>query len=159
MLRMIYFLRNYFIINSQKHWVHCCICTGGNYFLTVIGFYCPPSVNFDALEHFGKWISSYASSELLSMGDINLDWLSVNSSRLKELCTELNLLDILSKPTRQNVKNPAKSTLIDVILTNKPHKYLACGIFAQYISDHRAIACIRDTRLPKFKLQIILKRN
>jgi hypothetical protein len=48
-----------------------------------------------------------------------------------------------------NIKYPLKSSLIDLILTNTPHRFNASGIFANDISDHCAIACVRDGKIPK----------
>lgn len=77
------------------------------------------------------------------LGDFNLDWLSPISDKLKDFCTELNLTQLINYPTRPNVKNPEKSSLLDIIITNPPHKYIASGVFANIISDHCPIACIR----------------
>ncbi len=54
-----------------------------------MGIYCPPSAPHMALEETGNLMSSFASSELTVLGDLNLDWLSESSARLKELCLEL----------------------------------------------------------------------
>ena len=48
-------------------------------------------------------------------------------------------------PTHPNPKDPEKSTLKYLILTNTPQKYIASGLFANDISDHFPIACIRET--------------
>lgn len=48
-----------------------------------------------------------------------------------------------------NVRNLANSTLIYHILTNSLHKYLFSGVFANDISYHCSIACIRDTKQKK----------
>ena len=72
---------------------------------------------------------------------------------------ELNLIQLVPSPTRPNLKYPDKSTLIDLILTNAPQKYSSVGVFSNDISDHCAVACIRDTRLPKSKPRILIKRN
>ena len=47
------------------------------------------------------------------------------------------------------MKCPEKSSLIDLILTNVPHKYSAASVFANDISDHCVIATVRNTKVPK----------
>ena len=49
------------------------------------------------------------------------------------------------------MKCPEKSSLIDLILTNVPHKYSAASVFANDISDHCVIATVRNTKVPKTK--------
>ena len=97
-------------------------------------FTAPPSAPKSAMEDLGKTLSKYAASELIILGDLNQDYLSDSSSALKQLCLELDLTQLIQHPTRPNVKNPAKSTLIDIILTNRPLKYPQTGVFAQDIA-------------------------
>ena len=79
---------------------------------------------------------------------MNWDWSSDKSASFKQQCDTLNLVQIISCPTRHN---PATGgdTLIDIILTNAVHKYVAVGVFANDLSDHCAISCVRSTKLPK----------
>lgn len=93
------------------------------------------------------------------MGDLNQDWLTSSSDQLKILCNTYNLTQIVNSVTRLNIKYPLKSSLIDLILTNTPHRFNASGIFANYISDHCAIACVRDGKIPKHSPRVITKRN
>lgn len=82
------------------------------------------------------------------MGDLNQDWLTSSSDQLKILCNTYNLTQIVNSVSRLNVKYHLKSSLIDLILTNTPHRFNASGIF-DYIHDHCAIACVRDGKIPK----------
>ncbi len=133
------------------------VCLGGNIHIQVMGIYRPPSAPLMALEELGKVLSSVASIELIILGDLNLDWLSDNSGSLKELCLELNLSQLINSFTRPNPKKPANSTLIDLILTNKPFKYPYTGVFSQGISDHCPTACVRMVKGLKLKARSILK--
>ncbi len=135
------------------------VCLGGNIHIQVMGIYRPPSAPFMALEELGKVLSSVASNELIILGVLNLDWLSDNSGSLKELCLELNLSQLINCFTRPNPKKPANSTLINLILTNKPFKYPYTGVFSQGISDHCPTACVRMVKGLKLKARSILKRN
>ena len=96
---------------------------------------------------------------MLLVGEINLDWLSSNSEELKHHCVDLNLTRLISSSTRPDTRNPEKSTLIDIILTNKPHKFTASGVFSLDLSDHCPIFCIRDTRQKKVPSNVIVKRD
>ena len=77
-----------------------------------------PLSTFDSLEEIAKLWMLHASTELLIMGDLNLDRLSDSSSIIKEQCLELNLFRLIDKSTRPNIKNPLKFTLIDIVLTH-----------------------------------------
>ena len=46
-----------------------------------------------------------------------------------------------------------------MFLTNAPHKYSTASIFANDISDHCVVATVRNTKIPKTKPRIIVKRN
>ena len=98
-------------------------------------------------------------SELLLVCDLNLDWLTASSDNLKAVCDSLNLTQLINSSTRPNTKNPSKSSLLDLILTNAPHKYTDTGVFANDLSDHCTIATIRNSKLPKTKPNIICKRD
>ena len=93
------------------------------------------------------------------MGDLNLDWLSNASDGLKDLCTSLNLSQLISAPTRPDPSILGKSTLLDLILTNRPHNFKSSGVLPLDFSDHCPIACIRDIKQVKSKPCLIVKRN
>lgn len=75
------------------------------------------------------------------------------------MCDSINFTQLVNSPTRPNLKSPEKSTLIDLILTNVPHKFSSLGVFCNDLSDHCAVAAIRNTKMPKSKSRIIYKRN
>ncbi len=62
---------------------------------------------------------------------------------------------MVDTPTRPNLKFPEKSTLIDLVFTNVPHKYSSVSVFANDVSDHCVVAVARDTKLPKQNSRII----
>lgn len=41
---------------------------------------------------------------MLVLGDFNLNWLNNTSDKLKECCFNLNLTQIITEPTRPNLK-------------------------------------------------------
>ena len=76
-----------------------------------------------------------------------------------EFCDSVNLTRIVNAPTRPNLKTPSKSTLIDLILTNEPHKYTHVGIFPDDVGDHCAVVTIRNCKVPKSKPWLIRKSS
>ena len=127
--------------------------------LLLIGVYRQPKAKAHAIEKIFDLVSSHGTSEILFMGDINLDWLTNASNSLKNLCNNLDLHQLITVPTRPNIHNLERASLLDIILTNKPHKYKASGVFSLDFSDHCPIACIRDTRQHKTQHRVIVKIN
>ena len=130
--------------------------------LIVIGVYRLPSATKDSIDKLFNLIYKYANEDLVVTGDLNLNWLNKNSNYLKEKCNQfdpLALHQLITDTTRPNLKVPEKSTLIDLILTNKPEKMAASGVFSLGISDHCPIACIWSTRMESTKPRIIHRRN
>ena len=128
-------------------------------FFNIIGCYRPPSASAEALSSLAKYLSSLESNELLLVGDLNCDWLTSASDSLKSVCDSFNLTQLINGATRPNVKCPEKSSLLDLILTNAPHKFSDIGIFANDLSDHCAVAAVRQAKLPKIKSRVLLKRD
>ena len=122
-----------------------------------MGCYRPPSTSSEALSSLNNRVSELNSSEFVIVGDLNLDWLSSASDGLKSICDSLNLSQLIDSPTRPNIKYPSRSSLLDVIITNAHHRYTDVGVFGNDLSDHCAIAVVRNAKLPKTKLRILLK--
>jgi hypothetical protein len=95
----------------------------------------------------------------LKKGDFNIDWLSGASESFKEICSNLNLTQLITEPTRPNQKKTAKSTLIDLIVLNNIDKIVSAGVFDLGVSDHCPVACIRSIHLKRSKPKIMIKRN
>jgi len=84
------------------------------------------------------------------------------SDPFKSICVFIDSLclnQLINLPTWLNHKDLVKFTLLDVILTNAPHRFSAVGVFCDDVSDHCPIVCVRDCRTPKSKLCFILKRQ
>lgn len=118
---------------------------------TIIGCYRPPSAASEALSTLTEVLSKLNNSEIILFCDLNWDWLSDKSENFKLACSSLNLVQLIDSPTRLNPSKPNSDTLLDVILTNRAHKYTAIGVFANDLSDHCAIGCVRNTKIPKLK--------
>ena len=127
--------------------------------VVIAGIYRPPRAPPSAMEKLSHILSDYAQSELLVTGDMNSDWLSNSPSTIKEACANLNLTQLIKEFTRPNLKNLDRSTLIDIILTNRPHKYTMSGVLPLGFSDHCPVVCIRDMKAPKTPTCFITKRN
>ena len=127
--------------------------------ITVTGSYKAPSAPKDSVSFIANVLTEFNSSELVLMGDLNWDWLTSASDGLKGICSELNISQLVNSPTCPTSKLPSKSTLLDLILTNNPHQFSSVGVFANDLSDHCVVACIRDTRLPKASPRTVSKIN
>ena len=68
-------------------------------------------------------------------------------------CIEFNLTQLISSPTQPDTRNPGKSTLIDIIPTNKPHKFTASGVFELDLSDQFSALEIPDKKNPSHNIK------
>lgn len=73
-----------------------------NNFINVVGLYRPPSATPKAISDITCILSQFSKSEMLVLGDFNLNWLSLDSDGPKEMCINLNLAQIINEPTRPN---------------------------------------------------------
>lgn len=103
-------------------------------------------------------VTSLNYKELVLLGDFNVNSLQSASDELKLICDTLNLFQLVQTPTRPTLKDLKKSTLIDLILTNIPHKYSLASVYANDVSDHCVVATVTVTKVPKQKSRIIAKR-
>ena len=126
--------------------------------ITVIGIYRLPSAKKCVLNKLTDLIAIFTTPEVLIAGYFNLAWM-LEADCLHNCCTNLNLTQLITKPTRPNLKDSMKSTLIDLIFTHIPEKYAGSGVFALDISDHCHIVCFRDIEMPRSKPRFINKRN
>ena len=132
---------------------------GKSFSITVIGIYRPPAAPPDSLNLLTDLLSSFLNTECLISGDFNWNWLTDASHCFKNACVDLGLTQLISEPTRPNLKYPHKSTLLDLILTNRPEKYTSSGVFPLGVSDHCPVACIRNDKLKRIAPKILIRRN
>lgn len=113
----------------------------------VMSCYRPPNADakqfFENLQLIVNRLDS-GNTELFILGDLNCNMLpSHNNSpknELNSLC-ELHQLDqLISTPTRITSNT---RTLIDIILTNRPHRIVSSGVIHLSISDHSLVYAIR----------------
>ena len=95
------------------------IVCGRNDSFVVVGVYRPPNALANSVDMIFSLLSAYNNSELLILGDFNLNWLSRASDYLKDISCDINLSQLIKEPTRPNMKNLSRSTLIDLIFSNR----------------------------------------
>lgn len=81
--------------------------------VTVIDCYRPPSSIPEALTLLAQVLAVLNYNEIILTGDLNWDWLNPK-------CDDLT--QVIESPTHPNLKCPDKISLIDLFLTNAPHK-------------------------------------
>ena len=128
-----------------------------NFSLSVAVCYRPPSAPLCSLTVLSELLAPHISSEFILLGDLNWD-MSNPPDLVVQQFDALNLYQIISEPTRLNLKSPSSATLIDVILTNAPSNYKS-GVFSQDLSDHCAIACMRSSSSVKRPPVCVSKRS
>jgi len=128
-----------------------------NFSLSVAVCYRPPSAPLCSLTTLSELLAPHISSEFILLGDLNWDMINPPDLVTQQF-DALNLYQIISEPTRLNLKSPSSATLIDVILTNAPSNYKS-GVFSQDLSDHCAIACTRSGSSVKRPAVIVSKRS
>lgn len=108
--------------------------------LTIGNIYRPPSAPAESTNCILSTISSLPNNnELVILGDFNKNWLDRTSSLDKTLFKSINLTQLISEPTRVDLRS---SSLLDWILVSNPDRVLKSGVLSDPISDHSFIFCI-----------------
>lgn len=110
--------------------------------LSVVACYRPPSAPACTLMTLSSVLAPLIKTEFVLLGDLNWDMTKPPDIVIQQFDT-LNLHQIICFPTRYDAKSMDKTTLIDIILMNSPHKYFS-GVFCSDISDHCFTACVRN---------------
>ena len=109
-------------------------------------WYRPPNAPIELFEKFNCILNKIESSHLESTitGDFNCNILADvsdnNTKHLIELCDLCQYSQLITQPTRITASS---STLIDLILTNEPDKFVTSGVQHIGISDHSLIYTTR----------------
>lgn len=96
---------------------------------------------------------------VIHMGDLNLNRMDTNKREGKlliDLEESFNLTCLINSPTR--ITN-VSSTLIDVMLTNRPDYFIKSGTFDPEISDHCLIYGILNEKTIHYQQKTIMSRN
>ena len=96
--------------------------------------------------------------EVIMIGDFNCDILknSPESRAFRNLCSSLNLTQLITSPTRVTSQS---STLIDVIMTTNTALVAGSGVMENHISDHYLIFTVLKLKLPKPQPTFITVRS
>ena len=96
--------------------------------------------------------------EVIMIGALNCDILknSPESRVFRNLCSSLNLTQLITNPTRVTSQS---STLIDVIMTTNTALVAESGVMENHISDHYLIFTVLKLKLPKPQPTFITVRS
>ena len=113
-----------------------------------------PSHTFDYLLEAFRLVLLKNKSTLI-LGDLNDDLLTPNS-RLNRIIKTTKLHQMIDKPTRIT---PQSSTLIDVVITDKPENIVNYDVSPCEIADHERISVEVDISKPKHKNEVRTYRS
>ena len=128
----------------------------------VITWYRPPNSPVEILDKFEILIRNLEAEdkEYQIVGDLNCNLLDVqnnaNSRRLMDIMDVYQLKQIITEPTR--ITNYSQS-LIDVFITNNPHKVNTSGVVRIGISDHYMIYVSTKVSIGKSPPKIVESRS
>ena len=116
----------------------------------------------DELSHICNW-ASLQKGTVAVIGDLNLDRLRPNRSEGKlliDLESEQELECLIKEPTRIERRGATTtSTLIDVLLSNRPEMFKQCGTYDTALSDHLLIYGLMKETVKRYQDKIITFRN
>ena len=93
------------------------------------------------------------------LGDLNCDGLKKTGTEYKALekfCTDMNLKQLITKPTRITATT---ESLLDVILVSSNNSVLVSGVIHRPISDHSIVFVKLKVKKPKITPQYITTRS
>lgn len=115
--------------------------------ITIIASYRPPNTNpTEYVKHLSEIIKNTKTKEFLVIGDFNLDYIDKSSKPLKNMSDKLGLHQLIKEPTRIC---HTRSSILDLIFTNRPAKYSISGVIHVAISDHSLIYTVRKNTKPR----------
>ena len=96
--------------------------------------------------------------DIFIVGDLNCNMLKDNQDAkvLKDLCSSLNLKQLINTPTRVTSQS---STLIDLIITSNTTLVVESGVLENQISDHFLIFTVLKLKKPKLQPKVVTARN
>ena len=95
--------------------------------------------------------------ETILLGDLNMNYLVKSDHKSsKEIADEYHFEQVIKTPTRITKDS---STLIDVILTNKPAAISRYGVIPLSLSDHDCVGCVRKLNHERFNPRTITCRD
>ena len=123
--------------------------------------YKPPDERNDQFINYLESIvhSLNLENDIFIVGDLNMNWLDNKGEPLKAFCSQNNLYNHISSPTRTvRTKAQFSSTLIDVILHNNASINNTAVINFPF-SDHDLVLCECNFKTSKFIPTMIYSRK
>ena len=96
------------------------------------------------------------NKEIIILGDFDIDYNEIDNRDFKSLLNIFGLKQVIAEPTRTT---ETSSTLIDLIITNRPENITNKGVFPNSIADHDMIACSRKINNICYNSKTIKCRN
>lgn len=103
-----------------------------------------PMAAFDYIQDIFK-VLCLKNKTLYILGDFN-DNLLAKDNKMTKLIKNSKLTQLVNKPTRVT---PTSSTLLDLVITNKPSAVLSCDVVPHEIADHDLLSVVVDISKPK----------
>ena len=130
----------------------------------IIGAYKPPNMpknNWESELNTMLLRSFQRYNNIVLLGDLNCDLsqpdnCSKEGRALLDLMDGYNLANVIRQPTRVT---STSSTVIDVILTNKPRSFLVSEVFDLGLSDHHLIYAVMRSHCPRSCPRTVIKRR
>ena len=101
----------------------------------VSGFYRPPNTDinyWDMIETSFDNMSNSPIQELIILGDFNCDVSATRVNKITHLASSYNLTQMIDEPTHFTEHS---SSIIDLVLVNKPENVLYSGVSSPFIPD------------------------
>jgi hypothetical protein len=97
------------------------------------------------------------TNNVVVLGDLNCDMKKSGANSVLTLCDDLNLTNVVTKPTCCKADTP---TLLDVILVNNEKRVKLCDVFPCSLSDfHHFIVIVLDTTLLRLGTKRVSHRS
>ncbi len=112
------------------------------------------SISFDYIQDVLRH-TLMRKKTIFLLGDLTDDLLQSNS-KLSLIIKNNKLSQVIKKPIRIT---PTSATLLDVIITNKPHIVLSSDVIPHYVADHDFITITINIRKPKFSTTLNFFRD
>ena len=146
--------------NFQQLWLKMQLKTCKSFLLGTV--YRPPNTPISFLENVTETLMnlSLLSPELdvILLGDLNCNLLGnyPDGQALIDLCSTLNLFQLVEKPTRAT---ETSQTLIDVILTTNKLFIDTCDVMSSTISDHSLVYLTLKLKAQRTRTSYITTRS
>ena len=155
------FKRRYDLVNHlESLWIKICLKNSKS---VLIGCYYRPQKESKYLtNNFGEVFEEQLTNivktnkEIIILGDFNIGY---NKTGHRDFKSSLNIFGLKQGITKRTRTTEASSTLIDLIITNRPENIRNKGVFTNSIADHDMITCLRKINKTCYNSKTIKCRN